>query len=129
MMSLCLWTLWGAQQPSCIVQQASQCAGFPRGGKGRGSPPGLPHQSQERARFGTPRVSSVLGGVPVPVCRSGAAPSLGRAAGAARAGCSPAPTAARGAAQRSMTQALKHLGRGHVILISFFVLNRKGVCG
>lgn len=33
------------------------------------------------------------------------------------------------AAQQSMTQALKHLGRGHVILISFFVLNRKGVCG
>lgn len=33
------------------------------------------------------------------------------------------------AVQKSMTQALKHLGRGHVILISFFVLNRKGVCG
>lgn len=35
----------------------------------------------------------------------------------------------REAAEQSMTQPLRHLGRGHVILISFFVLNRKGVCG
>lgn len=88
--------------------------------------------SLERASFGAHcELRKAAASLCPAVCWSGAAPSHGKGAGG---GCSGLPaalrrTTSREAAQRSMTQALKHLGRGHVILISFFVLNRKGVCG
>lgn len=64
------------------------------------------------------------------VCECGAAALGGVGAGRrGRRAAAPSSTSAREAAEQSMTQPLRYLGRGRVILISFFVLNRKGVCG
>lgn len=95
MMSLCLWTLWIIQQPSCIVQQASQRVGFPRGGKGRGSPSELPHPSRCPLP-GKGKVWSTVcelrkagAGLCLAVRWSGAAPSHEKGAGGGCTGLQP----------------------------------------
>lgn len=109
---------WGAAQ---VPRHPAGCVHTPSQWKGQLS---ISHP----AAFQPPGVNLQASSVPSTAQACGSLP--GRSGVEEGRGMQPRVSASpREAAEQSVTQPLRHLGRGHVILISFFVLNRKGVCG